>query len=258
MRKNVLLVSVFLIMSIFCGCSADSDAKLFTAKADEALENRNYQEALDYYAKAYETTNATNRVNALCEILTSYLDAKAAYDVGDYTKAFDIIDNLEYDYNPYSPINEDIRKLISETQGKTTADDKIENALDALAKYIGENDFEKAYEVINELESYTLDHSQADEFEYQLKRMKRKQEAAEKQPTDDATEKQKKNAEDDEPFESADESKEADDDWYRVRKSWDDSETQLSAFKSLENAKKEVDKNPGYKVFDSNGRVVYE
>lgn len=42
---------------------------------------------------------------------------------------------------------------------------------------------------------------------------------------------------------------------YRVRKSWEDSKSQLGAYKSLENAKKAC--KDGYKVFDSSGAVVY-
>ena len=46
--------------------------------------------------------------------------------------------------------------------------------------------------------------------------------------------------------------------WYRVRKSWEDSKTQKGAYKILDNAKKCADQNPGYKVFDADGKVVYE
>ena len=46
--------------------------------------------------------------------------------------------------------------------------------------------------------------------------------------------------------------------WYRVRKSWSDSKSQKGAFKILDNAKKCADQNPGYKVFDADGNVVYE
>ena len=44
---------------------------------------------------------------------------------------------------------------------------------------------------------------------------------------------------------------------YRVRKSWSDNKSQKGAFKSLDNAKAAADNNPGYSVFDSNGKVVY-
>ena len=44
--------------------------------------------------------------------------------------------------------------------------------------------------------------------------------------------------------------------WYRVRKTWEDSKSQIGAFKILENAKKCADQNPGYKVFDASGKVV--
>ena len=45
--------------------------------------------------------------------------------------------------------------------------------------------------------------------------------------------------------------------WYRVRKSWADVPSQKGAFKSLENAKKCADENPGYSVFDESGKAVY-
>lgn len=44
-------------------------------------------------------------------------------------------------------------------------------------------------------------------------------------------------------------------DLYRVRKSWADSKSQIGAYKSLENAKKNC--KEGYSVFDNNGNVVY-
>ena len=44
---------------------------------------------------------------------------------------------------------------------------------------------------------------------------------------------------------------------YRVRKTWADARSQKGAYKILDNAKKCADKNPGYSVFDSNGKAVY-
>lgn len=45
--------------------------------------------------------------------------------------------------------------------------------------------------------------------------------------------------------------------WYRVRKSWGDASTQLGAFHNLEFAQAMADKNPGYSVYDSDGKPVY-
>lgn len=44
---------------------------------------------------------------------------------------------------------------------------------------------------------------------------------------------------------------------YRVRKSWSDAKSQIGAYKVLDNAKKKVDANAGYKVFDASGNIVY-
>lgn len=45
--------------------------------------------------------------------------------------------------------------------------------------------------------------------------------------------------------------------WYRVRKTWADSKSQIGAFKVLANAKECADQNPGYSVFDVNGVNIY-
>jgi hypothetical protein len=44
---------------------------------------------------------------------------------------------------------------------------------------------------------------------------------------------------------------------YRVRKSWDDSESQIGECKGLKYAKAMVDDTPGYKVYNSAGKCVY-
>lgn len=45
--------------------------------------------------------------------------------------------------------------------------------------------------------------------------------------------------------------------WYRVRKNWQDAESQVGAFKVLDNAKTCADEHPGFSVFDENGKAVY-
>ncbi|NMB44729.1 MAG: SH3 domain-containing protein [Clostridiales bacterium] len=45
--------------------------------------------------------------------------------------------------------------------------------------------------------------------------------------------------------------------FYRVRTSWDNPKSQIGAFIILSNAKRLVDNNPGYYVFDSRGSLIY-
>ena len=42
------------------------------------------------------------------------------------------------------------------------------------------------------------------------------------------------------------------------QKTWADSKSQKGTYKVLANPKKCADQNPGYKVFDADGKVVYE
>lgn len=45
--------------------------------------------------------------------------------------------------------------------------------------------------------------------------------------------------------------------WYRVRRIWGDTAGQKGAYHSLDLAKKCADDNPGYKVFDDDGKMLY-
>ncbi|MGL5617037.1 MAG: N-acetylmuramoyl-L-alanine amidase [Sarcina sp.] len=44
---------------------------------------------------------------------------------------------------------------------------------------------------------------------------------------------------------------------YRVRKNWDNAKSQIGAFKNLDNAKKVIEENDGYYIFNSNGVKIY-
>lgn len=45
--------------------------------------------------------------------------------------------------------------------------------------------------------------------------------------------------------------------WYRVRKTWADSKSQIGAYKELANAKACANQHPGYYVYDEFGKVLY-
>ena len=46
-------------------------------------------------------------------------------------------------------------------------------------------------------------------------------------------------------------------DYYRVREVWEDEASQLGAYRLLANAKAKCDENPGSRVFDNDGNVIY-
>lgn len=45
--------------------------------------------------------------------------------------------------------------------------------------------------------------------------------------------------------------------FYRVRKSWEDRDSQIGTCTVFKNAKNMVDLNPGYAVFDEEGKQMY-
>lgn len=45
--------------------------------------------------------------------------------------------------------------------------------------------------------------------------------------------------------------------YYRVREDWEDEASQLGAYRLLANAKAKCNENPGSRVFDNDGNVIY-
>ena len=45
--------------------------------------------------------------------------------------------------------------------------------------------------------------------------------------------------------------------YYRVREVWEDEASQFGAYRLLANAKAKCDENPGSRVFDNDGNVIY-
>ena len=254
MKKFLSFISLFICLCLFCSCGLNSDSKLYTAKGNSALEAGEYEAALEFYDKAAESGNVTAKVEALRNILRIYIDAKEAFDNGDSSKALEIMNKLDYDYSSYSPINKDMDMLSDELKKYETENKRVKRALDELAEAVSDSDFDYAYELINELEGYTLNDEQQEELEYQSNRLERKAESS-KNTQNDETARPRAPVNQEETDNNI--SAQTNTDFYRVRKSWDDPKSQIGAFRTYDNAVKAVNENPGYKAYDSNGKVVF-
>ena len=242
-----MLALLILIVLIFSSCSLNSDSKLYTAKGDAAFEQKDYETALIHYRDAAASGKSTDKVKALTAILDAYIRAKDAVKENDFEHAAEIIDDLEYDYETFSTINEDMLVLVSEISEVKENHDFVEKTLKALIVAIDDKNFEKAYEYIAEIEWYDFTDEQREEFDFQCYRLERLSTKVETpEPTPEVKPETKPETppapENEEPVK-----------YYRVRLSWDDPKSQLGAFTKYDGAVREADAHPGYKVFDENG-----
>ena len=245
---------VFLCVSFLCSCGLNSDSKLYTAKGDSALNNGDYSSALEFYRQAVDAGKANDKTVALTAVLDAYLSAKEAYDQGDIKTAEEIIDDLEYDYMGYA-IEEDMRKLIDDISESSASKAMINRQLERLEEAVDDDDFDYAYELISELEGKDFDEEQAEEFEHQCQRLEKRESKKPNKPKKQTTEKPSsvevnRNPQPEEKPSSAD-------GYYRVRSSWENAQSQIGAFTSYDNAVKAANENPGTKVYDSTGKVLY-
>ena len=248
--KKLLVLLLFIVLTL-SSCTLSSDSKLYTAKGDAAFEQKDYETALEHYRDAAASGKSTNKVKALTAILEAYVSANEAVKENDFELAAEIINDLEYDYEEFSPINEDMLLLVSKISTVKEDHDFVEDTLKALTVAIDDQNFEKAYEYIAEIEWYDFTEEQREEFDFQcyrLDRLSTKEEAPENEPqvTPEPQPETPTSSSEEEPVK-----------YYRVRLSWEDAKSQLGAFTKYDVAVREADAHPGYKVFDENGNCLY-
>ncbi len=246
-----MLALLILIVLILSSCSLSSDSKLYTAKGDAAFEQRDYATALEHYRDAAASGKSTDKVKALTAILDAYIQANDAVNDNDFEQAAEIIDELEYDYESFSPINEDMVLLTSKISRVKEDYDFVENTLRALIVAIDDKNFEKAYEYIAEIEWFDFTEEQREEFDFQCYRLERLSTKTDT-PKDEPDVKPEVKPEPS-PAPSVDEPVI----YYRVRLTWEDASSQIGAFTKYDGAVREAEAHPGYKVFDENGNILY-
>ncbi len=280
-KRKIWLVAILLCaLLLMCGCNTNNSKK-YISRADKFLEEGEYAMALEYYSKAIDEGTSNNKAVALKQILDCYLTGKEHYNSGEYEKAYDALNKLTYDYTDY-PINDDMDALIDDVDEKISNVNNIDKKLQALKKYINEGERANAQKLINELEKASLSKAQQDTFDYLCYKYesgngKDDDVIIVDEGLDDAndiiiddtpTGEVPKN--EDKPVDNAPKPStpttpkpqnptptEPVDNLYRVRISWNDPSSQIGAFALYDNAVKLAKSNPGYKVFDSKGNVVY-
>lgn len=104
-----------------CGNPNGKEIKAATERGMKALEDGDYQQAMESFDQALDLGSRRDETEDLYEILRDYLAAEKAYEDQDYQGAERKLDDLDDDYRNYDSLRRDVRDL----------KDQVEQALDA-------------------------------------------------------------------------------------------------------------------------------
>lgn len=109
---SIILVSVLLVTCL-CSCGKDEETNYYM-KGYEAVEAGNYETALEHFEKAAEAGD--DQAVKAAKIVSSYLNAKEAYDVEDIDGAMRFLEDIPSDYKYYA-IADDVDSLLRKVYG---------------------------------------------------------------------------------------------------------------------------------------------
>lgn len=123
MKKILTGVMACMLVLSLCACGNPNgkEIKAATERGMKALEDGEYQQAMESFDRALDLGSRRDETEDLYEILRDYLAAKEAYDAQDYQTAERKLDDLDDEYRDYDSLRRDVRDL----------KDQVEQALDA-------------------------------------------------------------------------------------------------------------------------------
>ncbi len=108
---TVLLAGMMLISLTGCGLFGNSEIAKATERGMKALEQGDYEDALDSFDKALDLGAKREETEDLYEILKDFLAAQEAYESQDYRGAEHFLDELDDEYKEYDTLRRDVRDL---------------------------------------------------------------------------------------------------------------------------------------------------
>lgn len=108
-----IVLALVLLVTCLCSCGEDKETNYYM-KGYEAVEAGKYDKALEYFEKGAE--DGDDQAAKAAKIVSSYLNAKEAYDVEDIDGAMKFIEDIPSDYKYYA-IADDVDSLIRKVYG---------------------------------------------------------------------------------------------------------------------------------------------
>ncbi|MBR5219254.1 MAG: hypothetical protein IKV89_05940 [Clostridia bacterium] len=109
-----IIMAIALLLACLCSCGGKEEKTDYYMIGYEAVEAGNYEKALSNFEIAAK--EGDDQAAKAAKIVSSYLDAKEAYEVGDIDSAVNFINSMPSDYKYYA-IADDVDTLIRKVYG---------------------------------------------------------------------------------------------------------------------------------------------
>ena len=157
--KSIVLITSLVLLVSSCGSStlkkAVEQGKLLIASGD-------YNEALSSLQLAKNEGARSDELETMIKILDKYINAKAAYDAGQYAKAQQEITAIPSEFSEYTinrdvdKLREDINKKLSENGSEEEADIEFVEEQSTQTQHVEDNTVKATYYVVNAEQFITL------------------------------------------------------------------------------------------------------
>ena len=115
MKKILSIIIVMTLLSVcLCSCGGKEEKTDFYMIGYDAIEEGEYEKALSNFEIAAK--EGDDQAKKAAKIVSSYLDAKEAYEIGDTDSAMKFIDSMPSDYKYYA-IADDVDTLVRKVYG---------------------------------------------------------------------------------------------------------------------------------------------
>lgn len=146
LNKKILLATIVVFMLLLSSCSNKNRILAYRAEGINSLQNKNYQEALDYFNMAIDAGDG--EVSNLQYDLLLY-KAECLFQLGNYSKSRDIYNVLL----KVKPNNSQFKEIFSIINSLAS--------LDELRSALDNNQLNQAEDIIEKLKQTGLEHDRA-------------------------------------------------------------------------------------------------
>lgn len=160
--KVVTIISIMIIIVLIVGgvfIYKDKTTSKSVKKGTELLKEGEYNKALASYELALDDNKNNNEALKGKDMISSYLNAKKYFEDGKIEKAKETIDKIDDSYKDINTFKEDVDNLKSKINEYIEENKKITENISKVRDLINKKDFNKAKDLINDLEKDNLSSS---------------------------------------------------------------------------------------------------
>lgn len=153
---------IFLINGNVYGCA--SRANKYIQEGKLALNNAEYNYAIDDFNKALDEDKENNEAKTLRDIIIDYNEARRLYEENNLEEALKSIESTPKEYEDYN-IRNDLGKLKDKIRIKLGNKEKVDEEIEKAQNLIKDNEYREAKDILKIIRNKDLTSMQEEKIE---------------------------------------------------------------------------------------------